>query len=112
MFFIPHYYLFSLTPSLLYSLFPKHKHQEADYLNLEAEKAGIRAGLTIAECFHLPHSLPGQCIHVQNGRRPEESIRLKEPIAVGSAKLQRELITPIQKTWKCYLQLISDKWKN
>lgn len=71
MFFIPRYYLFSLTPSLLYSLFPKHKHQEANYLNLEAEKAGVRA-----EWFHLPHSLPGQCIHVQNGKRPEESIRL------------------------------------
>lgn len=75
MFFIPHYYLFLLTPSLLHSLFPKHKHQEADYLNLEAEKAGVRSGLTIAEWFHLPHFLPGQCIYVQNSRSHEESIR-------------------------------------
>jgi len=43
---------------------------------LEAEKAGIRSDLTMAEWFHLPHSLPGQCIHVQNRSSPEESIRL------------------------------------
>lgn len=45
MFFILHYYLFSLTPSLLYSLLTKHTYKEAYYLNLEAEKAGVKADL-------------------------------------------------------------------
>lgn len=38
--FISHNYLFSLTPSLLCSLFPKHTYQEADYLSSEAKKTG------------------------------------------------------------------------
>lgn len=67
MLFIPHYYLFSLTPPLLYSLFPKHKHQEADYLRLEAERARVTADLFIAKWFHLPHSVPVQCVHLQKG---------------------------------------------
>ena len=67
MFFIPHYYLFSLTPPLLYSLFPKHKHQEADCLHLEAERARVTADLFKAKWFHLPHSVPGQYIHLQKG---------------------------------------------